>query len=94
MEALSGLFAVVLLFVALAPALITGGSLIAAFMTRKDMGKHLTACLLTLAALLGSALIALQLSNAGQKIIGIAALAALPWLAYWLAKRFILKEPL
>lgn len=92
MQALTSLFAIVLLLAALAPVLITGGQLIVAFMTRKDIGKHLSACLLTLVALVGGALIALTLNQAGQKVIGIAVLATLPWFAHWIAKRFILKE--
>jgi hypothetical protein len=92
MNALSGLLAVVLLLAALAPVLITGGQLIVAFMTRTRMGVHLLACLITLMALVGGALIALQLSQAEHKLLGAVTLSALPWLAHWLVKRFILKE--
>jgi hypothetical protein len=92
MEMLSGLFAIVLLLVALAPVLISGGQTIVAFMMRKNIGAHLIWCLSTLAALVGGALIALQLNQAGQKLLGIAALASLPWIAHFLCRRFVMRD--
>jgi hypothetical protein len=92
LDALASLFAVVLLLTALAPALIAGGQLIVAFMVRKRIGVHLVWCLSTLAALLGGAFIALQLNQGGQKLLGIAVLAALPWAAHWLCKRYVMRE--
>ncbi|MFM2398303.1 MAG: hypothetical protein RL341_460 [Pseudomonadota bacterium] len=92
MEAISGILAIVLLLVALAPVLIAGGQLIVAFMLRKRIGVHLVWCLATLAALVGGALIALQLSRMDQKLAGVVVLAALPWIAHWLCKRFVLRD--
>jgi hypothetical protein len=92
MQALNGLLAVVLLLAALAPVLITGGPLIVAFMTRTHILQHLYACLLTLVALVGGALLALQITQMGHRLISALVLAALPWAALWIAKKFILKE--
>jgi hypothetical protein len=92
MQAINGILAIVLLLVALAPVLIAGGQLIVAFMVRKRMAAHLVWCLATLAALVGGALIALQLSQMGQKLFGAVVLAALPWIAHWLCKRFVLRD--
>jgi hypothetical protein len=92
MQALTGLFAIVLMLAALAPVLITGGQLIVSFMARNNMGKHLLACLITLAALLAGALAALLLTDAGQRILGAIVLAVPPWVSYWAVKRWVLKE--
>ncbi|KPF69835.1 hypothetical protein IP84_02640 [beta proteobacterium AAP99] len=93
MAVLLALASVVLLLAALAPVLMMGGEMIAAFMVRQQMGRHLAATLLVLGALLGGAFFAVPLMATGQRLLAGALLAALPWAALWVARRFILPRP-
>ncbi len=90
MAVLLALASVVLLLAALAPVLMMGGEMIAAFMVRQQIGRHLAATLIVLGALLGGAFFAVPLMATGQRLLAAVLLAALPWAALWIARRFIL----
>jgi ABC-type uncharacterized transport system permease subunit len=88
-DLLSGLLAFAMVLLGIAPVLVAGGRLIAAFMVRKHMLLHLAWTLLALGALVGAAFLALHLVRQEQRLLAAAAVCGLPWLAHWLALRLI-----
>jgi hypothetical protein len=90
-EFLRVIAALALMLLAIVPVLSSGGQLIAAFMTRQQIPRHLLFCVIAMLALLCGALLAAFFMRNSSPVWAALALAAVPWgahgFALWWSRR-------
>jgi hypothetical protein len=83
------LLMIAMVLAGLAPTLIAGGRMIAAFMVRKLIGVHLLWTVLAAATLTGAAVGAAVLIESSDRLLAAVLLCGAPWVVHWLCLKYL-----